>query len=128
MRQRTDEEVIARTPIEVMLGETKYKIKILSIGKAREWRALFVSTIGEVSKSLNIDATPENLGTGLTAAMIKFPDKLLDLVCAYAPDLPRNTIEAEATDEQITSAYGRIIGIACPMMGSLATSRKMISQ
>jgi hypothetical protein len=125
--QRTDEDVIARTPFEVALGATKYKIKLLPIAPAREWRKKLVTTLGEVNRSLGVSASPDSLGAGLTAAMIQFPDKLLDLVVAYAPELPRATIEAEATDEQLAAAYGRIVGIAFPFLGSLAVSRKVTS-
>ena len=124
---RTDEDVIAKTPIEVTLGSEKYYIPIRTIGPAREWRALLVSTMGGVGQALSLKALPENLGAGLTAAMIQFPDKLLDLIVAYAPDLPKDKIEAEATDEQLAVAYGRIVGIAFPFLASLAMTRKVLT-
>jgi hypothetical protein len=83
--------------------------------------------MGEVNNAMGGDMTPESFGRAFAVSMIKFPEKLMELVMAYGPDLPRDTIESEATDEQIAVAYGRIVAVAFPFLASLATTRKVLT-
>jgi hypothetical protein len=45
---------------------------------------------------------------GLPAALAQFPEKLCDLVFAYAPNLPKEQILEEASEEQMRAAFDRI--------------------
>jgi hypothetical protein len=120
--QRTEDQILSKAPIEVIFGSTKYSIPVLTIKDQREWRARVAEQIGEVVSGMDADlstATLPQLSRGFTTALVAFPDKLAELVFAYDPALPREVIEAEATEEQISAAFSKIMSVAYPFLAPL---------
>lgn len=120
---RTEEEKSIMSPLKVKLGEKDYKIKPLGILKAREWRQKAAEELGPITANLQPTSYQGRmLIAGLPAALAAFPEKMCDLLFAYAPDLPKDTILEEATEEQITVVFEQIWEIAfanfLPQMGA----------
>jgi hypothetical protein len=125
MNPRTEDEIIARTPLSATLGDEKYAIQLLAITPQREWRKKLFAELVPILASFNLGADG-NMATGLTAALLNFPDKLCDLVFAYAPELPREKILVDASEEQIASAFSKIMAVAFPFMPQLATVTNLL--
>lgn len=116
MKERTEEQIITKTPIEVTLGSKLYPLKPLPILKAREWRTKLTETMKEVVGSMSSEESAKTIGPAMTAALVAFPDKVAELVFAWSPDLPKEEIEAEATEEQLAVAYSAIMVLAYPFL------------
>jgi hypothetical protein len=120
--QRTEDQIISKAPIEVTFGSTKYSIPVLTIKAQREWRARVAEQIGELVSGMDADlstATLPQLSRGFTATLVAFPDKLAELVFAYDPALPREVIETDATEEQVSAAFSKIMVVAYPFVAPL---------
>jgi hypothetical protein len=126
--QRTDDDIILRAPIKIKLGDTAYPIQVLRLGKAREWRQKLLGEMAQVLASFGEAPTPDNMAPALTAAMLSFPDRLLDLVLAYAPELDKTKLEDEATDEQLAVAYGKITAVAFPFVAQLEMTARILKK
>jgi hypothetical protein len=123
--KRSDEEILTQAPIKATFGVKEYPIKPLRILKQQEWRDKLITDITEISKTLNVAAgTDTVLLSGLGYTMLRFPKKLIELVFAYAPDLPKDEILEAATEEQFAKVFGQIMVVAFPFRGEL----QMISQ
>lgn len=123
---RTESDMIAKSPVRVMLGNSEYDFHPLTINKARLWRTRLNEIMAEVIGPMQADESIEALGPALTAAFVKFPDKMLELVLLYKPDLPKDKIEAEATEEQITLAYANIMLFAYPFQAPLKETLRVV--
>ena len=124
---RTEEQILSRAPIEVTLGETKYSIRPLTIIKSREWRAKLQEELAGIVGQFNQKADGNTMVAGLTGALVQFPEKLADLVFAFAPDLPNDTILEEATEEQICAAFSVCLTLAFPFLAQLAMVRQVVT-
>lgn len=124
--ERTDSDILAKAPIKVLLGSTEYDVHPLTILKAREWRAKVNESFQSIAQSFAAKPEPGNLGPALTGALLAFPEKLAELVFAYAPDLPQQTILEEATEEQMNAAFGKIMKLAFPFVGQLAQTIQIL--
>lgn len=122
MKERTEDDILSQAPVKVKLGEKEYELKPLTCRKAREWRLKLSESLSVITASFGQSPEPGNLGPALTSALISFPEKLLELVFAYEPSLPRETILDEATEEQVASAFSVIMKLAFPFLGQLATT------
>lgn len=116
---RTEAEMISKAPVKVKLGETEYSIPVLTILPSREWRIKLNQELGEVVDSFqsvgSIDS--EAFGRGLASALLHFPEKMAKLIFEYAGDsLPKDEILAAATEEQIGTAFSRIMEVAFPLV------------
>jgi hypothetical protein len=119
MKQRTEDDILSRAPLTTKLGDTDYSIPLLAVMAQREWRKKLFAELVPLLDSFKSKADGKSIETGLTAALLAFPDKLCDLVFAYAPDLPKDEILAKATEEQIASAFSAIMGVAFPFIPQL---------
>lgn len=132
--QRTDEQKLTKEPIKLKFGSTDYPIQIRNMNQSREWRTKLIETMSGILAQLPFGATPRPtptaIGTvgGLTAALLVFPDKIAELIFAYAPDLPVETIQNEATDEQLEVAYGAIMAVAFPYLAQLTATIRAIAE
>lgn len=129
--QRTEDQIMSKAPIEVTLGATQYQIKPLNIGPQREWRALVASSVGEIVDGMDkVDPGMgvSQIGYGLTATLVKFPEKLADLLFSYSPELKEceAAIIAEATEEQISSAFGKVMQVAYPFVTPLVLLKQVV--
>ena len=115
---RTEAEMICKAPIVVKLGEKEYKIPVLTILPSREWRVKLNTEMAEIVASFQPTELDANVfGKGLASALIGFPEKMADLVFAYAGEiLPKDEILASATEEQIGTAFSRIMEVAYPLV------------
>lgn len=120
MRERTEEEIFSKSPILVTLGETKYPLKPLPINKAREWRAKVTETMRGIISTMGAEESPASVSSSLTAALVAFPDKVVELVFAWESDLPTEKILNEATEEQLGEAFKSIMVMAYPFLAHLA--------
>jgi hypothetical protein len=119
MKPRTEDDIIARTPLSIKLGDTDYSIPLLAVLSQREWRKNLFAELAPILESFNLKVDGSTMANGLTAALLTFPDKLCELVFAYAPDLPKDEILANATEEQIATAFSAIMGVAFPFIPQL---------
>lgn len=124
--QRTEADILSKAPIKVKFGETEYDVRPLTIRPAREWRLKVSKEMSETLKSFNADANPGTLAPGLGAAMIAFPEKLLEIIMAFAPYLDREKIEVEATDEQLAVAYGKVMALGFPFLAPLMMTQTVL--
>jgi hypothetical protein len=120
MKQRTEEDAFRRTPIEVTLGTEKYGLKPLARTYACIWREKLTQTMQGIVGSMSAEQSTTTLGPALTAALVAFPDKVAELVYAWAPELPVEKINAEATEEQLALAFSAIMVMAYPFLAQLA--------
>lgn len=110
---RSEEEKAIQAPIKVKFGEQDYAIKPLPCLKSREWRQKVEETLGPmIGKIQPVKIAERYVIAGLPAAIAAFPEKICDLLFAYAPDLDKEKILNEATEEQVTIAFSQIWEIA----------------
>jgi hypothetical protein len=119
MKARTEDDILSRAPITTKLGDKDYSIPLLAVMAQREWRKNLFAELVPLLDSFKSKADGQSMQTGLTAALLNFPEKLCDLVFAYAPTLPKEEILANATEEQIASAFSAIMGVAFPFLPQL---------
>jgi hypothetical protein len=122
MKERTADDIVQKKPLTVTLGATDVQIPILTIGKARVWRELYLAKMDEATKGFTQVADQTNIGSGLTQALLGFPDVLLELVHAYCPTIDTEWAAESATDEQIVHAFSAIMVVAFPYWGQLKTA------
>ncbi len=129
--ERTEAQIVAMSPITVRLGESDYEIKPLRITAAQKWREKLIQEVGAISGVLKQDAsTSPAFINGLAFVFLQFPEKMLDLLFAYAPYLPQEAIRDEekgATEEQVSRAFGQIVQIAFPFVGELRAITQILS-
>ena len=101
MKPRSEDDILARTPLKVKLGDKEYEIPLLAVMPQRAWRKQLFETVTPVLDSFNLRADGKSMTTGLAAALLQVPEKLAELLFAYAPELPKEDILATATEEQI---------------------------
>jgi hypothetical protein len=121
MKERSEEEVVAKKPLTVTLGSTKYSIQLLGITPQQEWRVKLTESLFPVLDSFAAKTLKEALVGGLTGALMKFPQELIKLLFEYAPDLPKDKIMLEATEEQVALAFTAIMSVAYPFVPQLTT-------
>jgi hypothetical protein len=126
MKPRTEDDILSQAPIKIKLGQKDYEVKVLTILKARKWRAQLVETLGIVFDSFKQPAVGAALPSAMTSALMEFPEKLTDLIFAYAPELPRETILEEATESQIVNAFTAIMQEAFPFLGPLGMATQVL--
>ena len=124
MEKRSESDILAKAPIKVKLGDKEYKIPLLTVLPAREWRIRLNTELAGLTGSFTdveaADATA--VAKGMTFALIQFPEKLAELVFAYSGDtLPKDEILAAATEEQLASAFSAVMQVAYPFLPQLAT-------
>lgn len=118
MKQRSEEDILSKTPIKALLGSTEYDLKPLPIIKARAWRSKLAETMQSIVG--NMDSTADKTAQAITSALVAFPDKVADLVFAWSPELPQKQILEEATEEQLAIAFSALMVMAYPFLAQLA--------
>lgn len=115
-QERTEQQILSKEPLKVTLGSTQWELPILALTPMRKWRELVIEAAKEIG-TLGVSLT------GLGAAFVAFPEKIVELVFAYAPKLPREELlapEAGATEEQFALAFSEIASVAFPCRGQLS--------
>lgn len=126
--KRTEEQAVSMAPIEVVLGAEKYSIRLLNINPQREWRTKLHNALFPILDSFQAPTLQKALEGGLTSALLKFPDAIMDLVFEYAPYLPKDKIMEEATEEQMACAFSEIQSVAYPYLPQLTTATQLWRQ
>ncbi|MFA5558623.1 MAG: hypothetical protein WDA59_04075 [Methanofastidiosum sp.] len=120
MVKRTEEDKISQAGIKVVLGGKEYKVRPLRILESREWREQVTKLLGNLPRYVKADTNnPEEFEKALQGIMVEMPDKIVDLFFGYAKDLPRQEIEAEATDEEVANALVEVLQVAFPLLPAL---------
>jgi hypothetical protein len=133
--ERTEEQILSREPILVFFGGKSYEVPILTILKGRKWREQVISSGQEIAGKLTGETNGRDATffVGLATVLLGFPEKLADLVFAYAPGLPKDEILENGTDEEIAIAFSSIMKVAFPfsrqisMMGSILQAGQSLS-
>jgi len=131
MVDRTEEQIVTKASITVILGGKEYEIAPLVIRDSREWRKKFIDLVGPLPSLLNtiVDASnPEGFGSVLSQMMVTMPDQVIDLFFQYAKDLNREDIEAIATDTEMSKAFEEVVKVTFPLAESLPKALARLSR
>lgn len=125
---RDAEDILMQAPLEVRLGGKSYEIKPLTIAKSREWRKKAAKDFGAMVALLATkSATQGEAQAAAETLALSFPDACLDLLCAYAPNLPRKQIEQGATEPEVAHAFMEVIDVlAFPLLARLAKASRVL--
>ena len=126
---RPEEQIVAQAPISLYFGGTEYKIKLLVIKESREWRGKLAKMMGELSPVVNVTTdTPDKFQEAMNSLLVEMPDRIVDLVFEYAKDLPKDEVEAVATDAEMAKAFESILEVAFPLARSVTGITMKLSQ
>ena len=126
---RTEEQIVAQAPILVHFGSIEYKVKPLVIKDAREWRKKLADMMGQLSPAVNATTdNPKQFQEGINSLFVSMPDKIIELVFDYGKDLPKDAVEAVATDEEMAQAFESILEVAFPLARSMVGATAKLSQ
>jgi len=64
---------------------------------------------------------------GLISALVQCPEKLADLLFAYAPSLPKDEILENSTEEQIVTAFSGLVEVAYPFIDVLRMATSVLN-
>ena len=128
MEKRSEDDKITQAPIMVSFGGKQYEIKPLVIKESREWRRQFAEVLKNLPLFVNVADTTEHFQKVINGMFMDVPDKVIDLIFAYAKDLPRDEIEAVATDVEMSVAFESILEVAFPLSRSMVGATAKLSQ
>lgn len=118
--KRTEESKLFGEPVSVKLGGVDYDLFPLVIKKSRAWKkkvAALLSTLPELASTTTDD--PDSFKNAINTLMLKTPDKIIDLFFDYAPNIPRDVVEDNATEQELADAFKLIMEMAFPLVGAL---------
>ena len=128
---RSQSDILQKTLV-LKFGDNNYEIPVRRMKDAAKWRAEYFERTKEVSAAMIVDNLDDRaqlnqkVGNALMAALLKFPEKIPELVFSYAPDLPREKVEEDAYDEDFSLAFAKIWQVAFqPFLVSLGTMLEM---
>lgn len=130
---RSESDLLLKQII-VKFGDKEYTIPVLRMKAAAVWRREYFERTAEISASMIVDGIADkaqmaqSVGNALTAALLKFPEKIPDLVFSYATHLApeREAIEESAYDMDFARAFAEIYKAAfAPFLASLGTVLEM---
>ena len=126
---RSEDQKIGQAPVTVYFGGKEYLIKPLVIRESREWRKKIAEMLGHLPLYVKATTdTPDEFQQALNGMMVDMPDKVIELVFEYGKDLPRDEIEAVATDAEMAKAFESILEVAFPLARSIAGATMKLSQ
>lgn len=127
--KRTEEQKLTQEPLKVMLGGKEHEIALLVIRDSRKWRADVVKLLASLPQYANVDTGDPMAFEGAMGALLNgMPDTVIDLFFQYAKDLPRDEIEAEATERDIAAAFEKVVDVAFPLVGSVGTLAEKLAE
>ncbi len=116
MPNRTEDEVVAKAPIEVILGGKKYEIAPLVIRDSRAWRKKAAPFRAALVRHASVDSdNPKEFEKTLVKLMGSRINETIDLFFDYAKDLDRKKMERIATDLEVVNAFQEVIKVAFPL-------------
>ena len=126
--KRSEDQKITQAPIMATFGGKQYEIKPLVIKESREWRRKFAEVLGTLPLFVKPTVTPKQFNEVINGMFLDVPDKIMDLIFEYAKDLPREEIEAVATDIEMAKAFESILEVAFPLARSMVGATTTLSQ
>ena len=126
--KRSEDQVVTQAPIMVSFGGTQYELKPLVIKESRVWRQQFAEILGTLPLFVNTAGTAAQFLKVINGMFLDVPDKIIDLIFAYAKDLPREEIEAVATDVEMSKAFESILEVAFPLSRSMMGAPTLLSR
>lgn len=124
---RSEEQIVAQEPLKLIFGGKSYEVKLLVIKDSREWRGKFADVLGHLPLFVNT-TSPDKFSEVINGMFMDVPDRVMDLLFEYAKDLPREEIEAVATDVEMAKAFESIIEVAFPLSRSMVGATMKLSQ
>ena len=126
--KRTEDEVLARALIIVILGGQEREILPLVIRDSRPWRKKIVGILATLPKNLKDNEDPDDFERAFNLMANDLPDEVIELFFEYAKDLNREEIEAVATEAELGIAFKQVIEVAFPLAQSLPDTMGHLSQ
>ena len=126
--KRSEDQIVTQAPVRVSFGGKEYAIKLLVIKESREWRKQFAEILKSLPLFVNAIDTTKHFEQVINGMFMDVPDKVIDLIFAYAKDLPREEIEAVATDIEMSKAFESILEVAFPLSRSMVGATAKLSQ
>ena len=127
--------MLSMAPIKVRLGSADYSLPVLNNKKAAEWRDKLYRSLAPLVAAfdfsgLDLSASQQIVSQAMSAKLsqelIGFPKELKTLAQEYAPEVLKDEVFDEATDEQICLAFAQIAEVGYPFFFHLwATKRAM---
>ena len=127
MKLRTEDDAVAQTPLSVKFGKEDYSIPLLTVMPQREWRKKLFAELVPILAVFQFNTEGKTVTDGLTACLLQFPEKLAELVFAYAPALPKDQILDSATEEQLVAAFAAVMGVAFPFVPEIRRVTKILT-
>ena len=117
--KRTEDEIVAKAGITVILGGKEYDIPPLVIRDSREWRKKAIKLIAPLPQlvKVKLDET-DAFESAMSQMMVAMPDQVMDLFFEYAKELDRDEIEGMATDSEMATAFQEVCKVAFPLAES----------
>lgn len=127
--ERTEEQKLTQAPVIVVFGGREYKLRILTIKESREWRQQTIKTFNELPQYTKVTSDdPKKFNSALESLLITMPDTVVDLFFAYAKELPREEIEAVATDQEMYLAWEKVVELSFPLLRGLVQTMSKMAQ
>lgn len=112
---RTEDDIVALSPIKVILGGKERDIAPLVIRDSKDWRKKVGPWKASLATLASVDSDkPEEFKKALTVLMVDRIDQTIDYFFQYARDLKKEDIEATATDKEIVAAFNEVFKVAFP--------------
>jgi len=134
--RRSDADILAMTPLKLKLGKQEYSVDILPNRKAQQWREKLYDALSPIVSTFDLSGIDLNadhqmvsriMTSKLSQQLLKFPEKLLELIFAYGPNLPADEIRDAASDEQIALAFAQVSEVGYPFFFHLYATQKSLS-
>ena len=126
--KRSEDQKVTQAPILVSFGGKEYEIKLLVIKESRVWRQQFADVLKALPLFVNAIDTTKHFEQVINGMFMDVPDQVIDLIFAYAKDLPRDEIEAVATDVEMSVAFESILEVAFPLSRTMVGATAKLSQ
>ena len=129
MAERSEEQVLTQAPIVVCLGGVKHNIELLKFRESREWKKKLVKAWASLPKALatTIEDTAA-FEAALSSFLVDMPDVVVDLFFEYAHGLNREEIEKVATEQELATAWDKVVAVSFPLSRSLITTMERLSR
>lgn|SRR5574341_1357093 len=129
---RSEDDILVQAPVRVALGGRRWEIQPLTILEQRKWRESFFRLFEETAKEFLPKQKPqgwlarfrsrdesEEFLSALRMGFLRFPEKVADAFFSYAVALPREEIEAKATETELVIAFLKVWEVAFPFLPML---------
>jgi hypothetical protein len=134
--RRTESDMLSMAPIKIRLGTTEYSVPVLNNKKAAEWRDKLYRRLGPLVAAFDFSgidlSAPQQIvsqamSTRLSQELIAYPLELRALTQEFAPDVLKDEVFEEATDEQICLAFAQIAEVGYPFFFHLWTTKRALA-